>query len=73
MTVVVAPDRDVVETGPAAQGPLVGGGHEQVALWAGSRKVTSKPAATVCTPRELQASANALSASAATSPPWQTS
>ena len=26
----------------------------------------------VCTPRELQASANALSASAATSPPWQT-
>src|SRR4051794_10758750 len=40
--------------------------------YAGSRKLTSKPAATVRVPRELQASAKALSPSAATSPPCAT-
>src|SRR5262245_41103005 len=40
--------------------------------YAGSRKVTSKPAATVRAPRELQASAKALSARAATRPPCAT-
>src|SRR4051795_7763442 len=40
--------------------------------YAGSRRLTSKPAATVRVPRELQASAKALSASAATRPPCAT-
>src|SRR3954470_6833661 len=40
--------------------------------YAGSRRLTSKPAATVRVPRELQARAKALSASAATRPPCAT-
>ena len=32
MTVVVAADRDVVDAGAAAQGALLGGGHQHVAV-----------------------------------------